>query len=207
MVAPSTPWASSTWPSAAKQAEACAFLRGHLRNSHANEVISHGAVLGVGLTSFGSRDLAVVAELKELLYTNSAVAGEAASMALGMVLVGSGTGNAQASGADLEELGEIVAELRNYSRETHRKKIIRGISLCLALVNYGQEEHADTTLEEMRGDRDPIIRYRAMYGLALAYCGTGSNKSIRILLHTAVNDVGGGGGVTGCVGGRGAWSV
>eukprot|EP00584_Thalassiosira_punctigera_P008907 CAMPEP_0172545146 /NCGR_PEP_ID=MMETSP1067-20121228/15139_1 /TAXON_ID=265564 ORGANISM="Thalassiosira punctigera, Strain Tpunct2005C2" /NCGR_SAMPLE_ID=MMETSP1067 /ASSEMBLY_ACC=CAM_ASM_000444 /LENGTH=1140 /DNA_ID=CAMNT_0013331835 /DNA_START=143 /DNA_END=3565 /DNA_ORIENTATION=- len=175
--------------STAKRSEATTFLRKHLRNSHANEVISHGAALGVGLTSFGSCDLDVVAELKELLYTDSALAGEAASIAMGMVLVGSGAGNANSSAASSEELGEIVAELRNYSRETQHEKIIRGIAICLALVNYGQEENADATIEEMRGDRDPIIRYGAMYGLALAYCGTGSNKAIRILLHTAVSDV------------------
>mmetsp|Transcript_31663 Transcript_31663/g.76643 ORF Transcript_31663/g.76643 Transcript_31663/m.76643 type:complete len:1171 (-) Transcript_31663:211-3723(-) len=174
--------------SSAKRLEASAFLRQHLRNSHANEVISHGAALGVGLTSFGSADLDVVNELKELLYTDSAVAGEAASMAMGMVLVGSGAGNAASSGQN-EELAEIVAELRNYSRETHHEKIIRGIAMCLALVNFGQEENADASIEEMRSDRDPIIRYGAMYGLALAYCGTGSNKAIRILLHTAVSDV------------------
>ena len=173
--------------STSKRLEASQFLRNHLRNSHANEVISHGAALGVGLTSFGSGDLNVVNELKELLYTDSAVAGEAASIAMGMVLVGSGAGNA-ASSAN-EELGEIVAELRNYSRETHHEKIIRGIAMCLALVNFGQEENADATIDEMRGDRDPVIRYGAMYGLALAYCGTGSNKAIRILLHTAVSDV------------------
>ena len=173
--------------STAKRLEASQFLRNHLRNSHANEVISHGAALGVGLTSFGSSDLDVVNELKELLYTDSAVAGEAAAYSMGMVLVGSGAGNASSSAN--EELTEIVTELRNYSRETHHEKIIRGISMCLALVNFGQEENADATIEEMRADRDPIIRYGAMYGLALAYCGTGSNKAIRILLHTAVSDV------------------
>lgn len=173
--------------STAKRLEASYFLRNHLRNSHANEVISHGAALGVGLTSFGSSDIDVVNELKELLYTDSAVAGEAAAYSMGMVLVGSGAGNALSSAND--ELTEIVTELRNYSRETHHEKIIRGISMCLALVNFGQEENADATIEEMRADRDPIIRYGAMYGLALAYCGTGSNKAIRILLHTAVSDV------------------
>ncbi|KAL7470263.1 hypothetical protein ACHAXS_010497, partial [Conticribra weissflogii] len=176
---------------ATKRSEASAFLRNHLRNSHANEVISHGAALGVGLTAFGSADLEVVNELKELLYTDSAVAGEAASIAIGMVLVGSGAGNANAN-ANLdskEELDEIVAELRNYAKETQHEKIIRGIAMCLALVNFGQEENADATIEEMKADRDPIIRYGAMYGLALAYCGTGSNKAIRILLHTAVSDV------------------
>ena len=175
--------------STSKRMEASQFIRNHLRNSHANEVISHGAALGVGLTSFGSGDLEVVNELKELLYTDSAVAGEAASIAMGMVLVGSGAGNASSSSPANAELADIIAELRNYSRETHHEKIIRGIAMCLALVNFGQEENADATIEEMRADRDPIIRYGAMYGLALAYCGTGSNKAIRILLHTAVSDV------------------
>lgn len=107
---------------------------------------------------------------------------------MGMVLVGSGAGNANSSAGN-EELAEVIAELRNYSRETHHEKIIRGIAMCLALANFGQEENADASIEEMRGDRDPIIRYGAMYGLALAYCGTGSNKAVRILLHTAVSDV------------------
>jgi 26S proteasome regulatory subunit N2 len=173
-----------------KRMEALTFLRKHLRSSHANEVISHGAALGVGLTSFGSGDLEVVNELKELLYTDSAVAGEAASIAMGMVLAGSGAGNASSYPSPEQELlAEIVAELRNYSRETQHEKIIRGIAMCLALINFCQEENADATIEEMRGDRDPIIRYGAMYGLALAYCGTGSNKAVRILLHTAVSDV------------------
>ena len=57
------------------------------------------------------------------------------------------------------------------------------------MLGWDGEENADATIEEMRGDRVPIIRYGAMYGLALAYCGTGSNKAIRILLHTAVSDV------------------
>ena len=183
---------SRSGSSAAKRDEAATFLRTHLRSSHANEVISHGAALGVGLTAFGSANLEVVNELKELLYTDSAVAGEAAGMAIGMVLVGSGAGNAHSSlpnAAEAEEIAEAVTELRNYARETQHEKIIRGISMGIALVQYGQEENADVVIEEMRSDRDPILRYGAMYSLAMAYCGTGSNKAIRILLHTAVSDV------------------
>lgn len=177
--------------SAEKRKETSELLRKHLRASHANEVISHGAALGVGLTAFGSCDLTVVNELKELLYTDSAVAGEAAGMAIGMVLVGSGAGNTHNSlgSTNKEEIMEAVSELKNYARETQHEKIIRGITMGLALMNYGQEENADAFIEEMRSDRDPILRYGAQYTLALAYCGTGSNKAIRILLHTAVSDV------------------
>ena len=41
----------------------------------------------------------------------------------------------------------------------------------------------------MARDRDPIVRYGAMYAVAMAYCGTADNESIRKLLHVAVSDV------------------
>jgi 26S proteasome regulatory subunit N2 len=176
--------------SATKRKEANDFLRNHLRSSHANEPISHGAALGVGLTAFGTNDLEIVNELKELLYTDSAVAGEGAGLAIGMVLVGSGAGNVENNldPSIAEEIAEIITELKNYAKETQHEKIIRGIAMGLALINFGQEEHADPLIDEMRNNRDPVLRYGAQYALALAYCGTGSNKAIRILLHTAVSD-------------------
>jgi len=79
--------------------------------------------------------------------------------------------------------------LKNYAHETHHEKIIRGIVMGIALMNFGQEENADVIIDELRADRDPLLRYGAQYTLALAYCGTGSNKAIRLLLHTAVSDV------------------
>jgi 26S proteasome regulatory subunit N2 len=182
---------SHSGSSAEKRKETSDFLRTHLRASHANEVISHGAALGVGLTSMGSADVTIVSELKELLDTDSAVAGEAAGLAIGMVLVGTGAGSPhkilEAQGK--EEIMEMVLELKNYARETQHEKIIRGIAVGLALMQFQQEENADAIIEDMRTDRDPVLRYGAMYALALAYCGTGSNKAIRILLHTAVSDV------------------
>jgi 26S proteasome regulatory subunit N2 len=182
---------SNAGSSAEKRSETTEFLRNHLRASHANEVISHGAALGVGLTAMGSADIGIINELKELLDTDSAVAGEAAGMSIGMVLVGTGASNIHNSlpSANKEEIMELVTELKNYARETQHEKIIRGIAMGIALMQYGQEENADAVIEELRSDRDPIMRYGAQYALALAYCGTGSNKAIRILLHTAVSDV------------------
>lgn len=187
---------SSSGSNAEKRKETTDFLRKHLRASHANEVISHGAALGVGLTAMGSADLAIVNELKEVLDTDSAVAGEAAGMAIGMVLVGTGATNDIHNNLSMtgttdnrEEIMEVVNELKNYARETQHEKIIRGIAIGLALMNYGQEENADALIEEMRSDRDPVLRYGAQYTIAMAYVGTGSNKAIRILLHTAVSDV------------------
>merc|ERR1712216_399688 len=44
-------------------------------------------------------------------------------------------------------------------------------------------------IQEMLHDRDPVMRYGAQYCIALAYCGTGSKKAVRLLLHAAVSDV------------------
>ena len=54
---------------------------------------------------------------------------------------------------------------------------------------YGREEEADTLIEQMTRDQDPILRYGGMYALALAYRGTANNKAIHQLLHFAVSDV------------------
>lgn len=68
-------------------------------------------------------------------------------------------------------------------------KCFRGLALGIALTVYGREEEADTLIEQMTRDQDPILRYGGMYALALAYSGTANNKAIRQLLHFAVSDV------------------
>lgn len=52
-----------------------------------------------------------------------------------------------------------------------------------------QEEAAEGTIEQLSRDRDPILRYGAMYAIGMAYCGTSNNHAIRRLLHVAVSDV------------------
>lgn len=69
------------------------------------------------------------------------------------------------------------------------EKLCRGLALGIALTVYGREEEADTLIEQMTRDQDPILRYGGMYALALAYRGTSNNKAIRRLLHFAVSDV------------------
>jgi 26S proteasome regulatory subunit N2 len=54
---------------------------------------------------------------------------------------------------------------------------------------YGREEGADALIEQLVLDKDPILRYGAMYTIGMAYCGTGNNAAIRKLLHIAVSDV------------------
>ena len=150
------------------------FLLDSLRNT-SNEVIQHGACLGLGLAALGTADEEIYEDVKNVLYTDSAVAGEAAGIAMGLLMVGTAS--------------EKAAEMLAYAHDTQHEKIIRGLALGIALVVYGREEEADTLIEQMTRDQDPILRYGGMYALAMAYRGTANNSAIRRLLHFAVSDV------------------
>ncbi|CAM8903056.1 unnamed protein product [Rhodiola kirilowii] len=150
------------------------FLRDSLRSTDI-EVIQHGACLGLGLAALGTADDDTYDDIKNVLYTDSAVAGEAAGISMGLLMVGTAS--------------EKVSEMLAYAHETQHEKIIRGLALGIALTVYGREEEADTLIEQMVRDQDPILRYGGMYALALAYSGTANNKAIRQLLHFAVSDV------------------
>ncbi|KAH1096227.1 hypothetical protein J1N35_013148 [Gossypium stocksii] len=150
------------------------FLRDSLRNTNV-EVIQHGACLGLGLAALGTADEEIYEDIKSVLYTDGAVAGEAAGISIGLLMVGTAS--------------EKASEMLAYAHETQHEKIIRGLALGIALTVYGREEEADTLIEQMTRDQDPIIRYGGMYALALAYRGTANNKAIRQLLHFAVSDV------------------
>ncbi|KAL4311989.1 hypothetical protein GQ457_01G033050 [Hibiscus cannabinus] len=150
------------------------FLRDSLRSTNV-EVIQHGACLGLGLAALGTSDEEIYEDIKTVLYTDSAVAGEAAGISLGLLMVGTAS--------------ERASEMLAYAHETQHEKIIRGLALGIALTVYGREEEADTLIEQMTRDQDPIIRYGGMYAIALAYRGTANNKAIRQLLHFAVSDV------------------
>ncbi|KAL4448567.1 hypothetical protein ABPG75_005786 [Micractinium tetrahymenae] len=150
------------------------FLLESLRATQ-NEVIQHGACLGLGIAALGTEDEEAFEDVKNVLYMDNAVAGEAAGLSLGLLCAGSGT--------------EKAAELLAYAHETQHEKIIRGVAVGLALVQYGREEAAETMIEQMTGELDPILRYGGMFVTGLAYCGTSNNAAIQKLLHFAVSDV------------------
>lgn len=150
------------------------FLLDSLRNA-AHEVIQHGACLGLGLAGLGSADEEIYENMKAVLYTESAIAGEAAGIGMGLINVGAG----------FDKAGEMLA----YAHDTQHEKITRGLALGIALMMYGREEEADPLIERMTRDQDPVLRYGGMYAFALAYRGTANNTAIRRLLHFAVSDV------------------
>lgn len=77
--------------------------------------------------------------------------------------------------------------LLQYAQETQHEKILRGLALGISLTMYGRLEEADTLIESLCRDKDPLLRRSGMHTVAMAYCGTGNNKAIRKLLHIAVS--------------------
>ncbi|GAA5903602.1 hypothetical protein JCM6882_002998 [Rhodosporidiobolus microsporus] len=155
--------------------ETVGYLVEQLKGSQ-EEVIQHGAALGLGVAAMGSGNEEVYDELRNILFNDSAIAGEAAGYAMGLVMLGTGSDKA-------------LDEMLQYAHETQHEKIIRGLALGMAFLMFGREEEADGLVEKLLGDADAILRYGGIYTLALAYAGTGNNTAIRKLLHVAVSDV------------------
>ena len=113
--------------------------------------------------------------LRSKLFNDSAVAGEACGISMGLIMLGSGN-------------KEAIEEMVRYAKETQHEKIIRGLAIGVALLMYGKEDMADALISSLLADQEPILRYGGVYTIALAYCGTGNNAAIKRLLHVASSD-------------------
>ncbi|KAL9078726.1 MAG: hypothetical protein Q9157_002371 [Trypethelium eluteriae] len=131
-------------------------------NRATDEVVQHGGALGLGVAAMATGSEELFDNLKSTLYTDSAVSGEAVGLAMGLVMLGSGN---------------------------EKAKIVRGCALGIAVTMLGRQESADKLIQGLLDDAQPALRYSGVCTLALAYCGTGSNKAVRKLLHAAVSDV------------------
>lgn len=156
-------------------AEVMELLTNTLKSNPA-EIVQHGAALGLGAAGMATGNEEVYEELRNVLYTDSAVAGEASGYAMGLVMLGTGSERA-------------VEEMLQYAHETQHEKIIRGLAIGISLLFYGKEENAEAMIDTLLADKDAILRYGGVYTIALAYAGTANNKAIRRLLHIAVSDV------------------
>ncbi len=141
-----------------------------------DEVVQHGGALGLGVAGMATGSDDIYEELKTRLFTDSAVNGEAVGLAMGLVMLGTGSVKA-------------LEVMLRYAHETQHEKIVRGLALGMALIMFGRQEAADELISVLLEDADPTLRYGGIMTLAMAYCGTGSNKAVRRLLHVAVSDV------------------
>uniref|UniRef100_A0A3Q1IJ08 26S proteasome non-ATPase regulatory subunit 1 n=1 Tax=Anabas testudineus TaxID=64144 RepID=A0A3Q1IJ08_ANATE len=151
------------------------YLLSQLKNA-SNDIVRHGGALGLGLSALGTARQDVYDLLKSNLYQDDAVTGEAAGLALGLVMLGS-------------KSAQAIEDMVGYAQETQHEKILRGLAVGIAMVMYGRMEEADALIESLCRDKDPILRRSGMYTVGMAYCGSGNNKAIRRLLHVAVSDV------------------
>lgn len=151
------------------------YLRDQFKSTQ-EEVVQHGGALGLGVAGMATGSDEIYEELKNVLYTDSAINGEAVGLAMGLVMLG--TGNVKA-----------LDDMIQYAHETQHEKIVRGLAIGMALIMYNRQEGADELINGLLDDADSALRYGGIMTLALAYCGTGSNKAVRKLLHVAVSDV------------------
>ena len=160
------------------------FLLSQLQDA-SDEVVQHGAALGIGVAGIATADEGIscgngtdsetMDALRNKLFNDSAVAGEACGIAMGLVMLGTGDRGA-------------ISEMIKYAHETQHEKIIRGLAVGIALLMFGKEEYADGLITELLEEQEPILRYGGVYTIALAYCGTGNNGAIKRLLHVASSD-------------------
>ena len=141
-----------------------------------NENVRHGGCLGLGLAAMGTHRQDVYEQLKFNLYQDDAVTGEAAGIAMGMVMLGS-------------KHAPAIEDMVAYAQETQHEKILRGLAVGISLTMYARLEESDPLVTSLSTDKDPVLRRSGMYTIAMAYCGTGNNQAIRKLLHVAVSDV------------------
>ncbi|GFO48120.1 26S proteasome non-ATPase regulatory subunit 1 [Plakobranchus ocellatus] len=151
------------------------YLLGQLKDA-TTDMVRHGGCLGLGLAAMGSARQDIYEQLKFNLFQDEAVTGEAAGLAMGLVMLGTKSSAA-------------ITDMVQYAQETQHEKILRGLAVGIALTMYGRLEEADALIESLVRDKDPILRWSGMYTIATAYCGTGNNQAIRRLLHVAVSDV------------------
>lgn len=134
------------------------------------DAVKHGACLGLGLAAMGTAREDIYEQLKLNLFQDDAVtglssyfctiwlieliiftpslnsSGEAAGIAMGLVMLG--TGSVAAS-----------ADMVTYAQDTQHEKIMRGLALGIALTYYGQLEDADKIIEQLSNDKDSILRW------------------------------------------------
>lgn len=77
------------------------------------------------------------------------ITGEAAGLALGLVMLGS-------------KSAQAIEDMVGYAQETQHEKILRGLAVGIALVMYGRMEEADALIESLC--RDKVRPVAVSYG-------------------------------------------
>jgi len=95
--------------------------------------------------SLGTKDTGILSTLKEILFKDKAISGEAASIAIGLLMMGS---------CDIE----LITELTNYARDNKHEKISRAIAVAISLILVNSENYANRVVEELIVDSNNWLR-------------------------------------------------
>lgn len=153
------------------------YLRKALQTYGNSEQMVHGASLGLGLAAMGRRDEDLFESLFACVSGCDAVAGEAAAVAIGSIMLGSGN-------------ERVLESLKRHAMEHDQKeKTIRGLSMAMALIMLGREDASFPLVEELLAHTDPWVRLGGVFVLGLAFAGTAQTKAIERLLQVTVRDV------------------
>jgi 26S proteasome regulatory subunit N2 len=110
------------------------------------EVVQHGGALGLGVAGMATGSEDIFDAFKSVLYTDSAINGEAVGLSMGLVMLG--TGNIKA-----------LEDMIQYAHDTQHEKIVRGLAMGMALIMYARQEAADELINGLLEDPDPTLRY------------------------------------------------
>lgn len=152
----------------------------------ASEVVLHGLLLAIGVAYMtlgpeaGAPSDDLVEQVKSILYRDQTTTGEAAAFCLGMIFSGQGVATPTAE--------SLVTDLLSYAHETQHERVIRAISIAVALIACSQAEAMQPTITQMLADQDAIIRYGGAFAVGLAYAATASNVATSQLLSIACTD-------------------
>ena len=124
-----------------------------------------------------TKDEEIYEKLKNTLYGNadSATVGEATAYSMGLVMLGSANET-------------VIEEMLVHAGDSQHEKIIRALSVSLAMCMYGKEDAADTLIEQMVRSKDATMRYGGMFAIGCAYAGTQNTAAVKKLLSQAVLD-------------------
>lgn len=151
------------------------YLREQLSKA-TTSAVRHGACLGLGLAALATHDQGLYAQLRDALYQDDAVTGDAAGTAMGLVMAASM--DAQA-----------YNDMKTYVTETQHDKIQRGLRSGIAMLAYGRMEEAEPWATElMENKSNAVLRQTGVCMLALAYAGSGKADVVRRLLAKVAAD-------------------
>jgi 26S proteasome regulatory subunit N2 len=136
-----------------------------------NEVVMHGACLGLGLTAFASGNEAIGERLKDILNSSTSVMGEASALSLGLTFAGT---NNEA----------ILSDLIAFAQDTEHEKILRSICIAIGLISF--QSPSLEFLENL--ENNPSLKMALPMYMACAYFGTSNPLIVRKLLKLS-NDI------------------